>query len=60
MEQTISILTDPGRLTRPLLIVNDKNQPLIDTYGYDKTKTEWLRLVMGKNILSDSSGTYKL
>ena len=34
LEQSISILTDPGRATRPLLIVNDENKPLINSYDF--------------------------
>ena len=59
LEQSISILTDPGRTTRPLLIVNDENKPLINSYDF-KSSMEWLRLVMGKNILADGLDTLKL
>ena len=33
LEKSISILTDPGRTTRPLLIV-ENNKPLIDGYNF--------------------------
>jgi hypothetical protein len=45
-------LTDPGRITRPILVVKN-NKPIIDNYNFTKDM-EWMRLVCGKSILMDN------
>lgn len=44
----MSILTDPGRITRPILVV-ENNIPVINKYSFNKEMT-WMRLLCGKSL----------
>jgi len=58
IQNEVGILTDPGRITRPILIVED-NKPIIDKYNFN-SEMEWLRLVLGKSILTEKDETITL
>jgi DNA-directed RNA polymerase II subunit RPB2 len=58
-QRKINILTDNGRATRPLLIVDEKQQKLaLDTRGKKHKYTTWLDYIKGHTLDSDKYDFY--